>query len=310
MEPTGYVRNEEEVARDLYEALRQFFTLYEDYRGNPFFVTGESYGGKYVPAISYKIHKEGEHARKHGINLQGLSIGDGWCDPRNMFDYADYLYQVGLVDEEQRDHFYFEQARAAIAVDTKDFKKAFEIFDELMDGDLTPGGHSYFRNVTGMTDYFNILYQKMPEDTDWYNTYLGEKEVRKAIHVGHKPYNDGSIVEKHLINDVMDTVKPWIEELLDADYRILFYSGQLDVIVAAPLTENFLRKMHWKRSTEYNHSKRHIWKLNEKYVAGYVRHVDNIVYVVIRNAGHMVPYDQPETAYEMITRFVHMKAFD
>ena len=43
----GYARNENDVARDLYEFLRQFFTLYEDYRGNPFFVTGESYAGKY-----------------------------------------------------------------------------------------------------------------------------------------------------------------------------------------------------------------------------------------------------------------------
>ena len=29
-----------------------------------FFVTGESYAGKYVPAISYKLHKEMEDLRK------------------------------------------------------------------------------------------------------------------------------------------------------------------------------------------------------------------------------------------------------
>lgn len=81
---SGYARNENDVARDLYEALKQFFTLFEDYRGNPFYVTGESYGGKYVPAIAYKIHQEGEKAKKVGINLQGLSIGDGWSDPQSM----------------------------------------------------------------------------------------------------------------------------------------------------------------------------------------------------------------------------------
>ena len=80
----GYARNEVDVARDMYEALKQFFTLYEDYRGNPFYVAGESYGGKYVPAITYKIHKEGDNATKVGINLQGMLVGDGLCDPQNM----------------------------------------------------------------------------------------------------------------------------------------------------------------------------------------------------------------------------------
>lgn len=44
----GYAKNEVDVARDMYEALKQFFTLYEDYRGNPFYVAGESYGGRFI----------------------------------------------------------------------------------------------------------------------------------------------------------------------------------------------------------------------------------------------------------------------
>src|SRR5690606_24198458 len=77
----GYVNNELEVSRDLYEALRQFFTLFDEYRGNPFFLTGELYAGHYIPAIGYKIHQMGESAKKAGINLQGMAIGDGLCDP-------------------------------------------------------------------------------------------------------------------------------------------------------------------------------------------------------------------------------------
>ena len=40
--------------------------------------------------------------------------------------------------------------------------------------------------------------------------------VRKTIHVGNRTFNDGSNVEKHLVQDVMKSVKPWIEALLDA----------------------------------------------------------------------------------------------
>ena len=41
----------------MYDALQQFFTLFPNLRTtNEFYVSGESYAGKYVPAITYKIH--------------------------------------------------------------------------------------------------------------------------------------------------------------------------------------------------------------------------------------------------------------
>lgn len=40
----------------------------------------QSYAGKYVPAISYYIHKNNPNA-KVKINLAGMAIGDGLCDP-------------------------------------------------------------------------------------------------------------------------------------------------------------------------------------------------------------------------------------
>ena len=53
-----YVSTQNEVANDLYDALMQFFQLFPSMKKNDFYVTGESYAGKYVPAISYKIHTE------------------------------------------------------------------------------------------------------------------------------------------------------------------------------------------------------------------------------------------------------------
>lgn len=49
------------------------FTLY-------FSLLIQSYAGKYVPAISYYIHKNNPTA-KVKINLVGMAIGDGLCDP-------------------------------------------------------------------------------------------------------------------------------------------------------------------------------------------------------------------------------------
>ena len=37
------------------------------------------------------------------INIAGMGIGDGWMSPYHNAQYGDFLYQVGLVDEKQRD---------------------------------------------------------------------------------------------------------------------------------------------------------------------------------------------------------------
>lgn len=65
----GYAQNETKVGADLYNALIQFFQLFPDLQKNEFYVSGESYAGKYVPAIGYTILKNNPGA-KLKINLQ------------------------------------------------------------------------------------------------------------------------------------------------------------------------------------------------------------------------------------------------
>jgi len=45
-EDGGYAKTEEDVARDLYSALTQFFTLFPEYAKRDFYLTGESYAGE------------------------------------------------------------------------------------------------------------------------------------------------------------------------------------------------------------------------------------------------------------------------
>ena len=47
----GIPTDELEVAADIYVSLQLFFTKHKELQERPLFITGESYGGKYVPAI-------------------------------------------------------------------------------------------------------------------------------------------------------------------------------------------------------------------------------------------------------------------
>ena len=50
------------------------------------------------------------------------------------------------------------------------------------------------------------------------------------------------------------------------------------------------------------------WYVAEE-LAGYAKHVGNLTVVLVRNAGHMVPHDQPLWALDLINRFTSGKPF-
>lgn len=106
----GYAENQTKVGEDLYEALQQFLTLFPDLRNKNFFICGESYAGKYIPALARTVLYKNPQA-DNKINLQGLSIGNGLSDPEHQLILGDRLYELGLIDPKTRDAFLVYEAQ-------------------------------------------------------------------------------------------------------------------------------------------------------------------------------------------------------
>ena len=302
----GYANNETDVGRDVYTALVQFFELFPELQTNDFFVTGESYAGKYVPAVSHAI-KDYNIKAKLKINLKGLAIGNGLTDPGNQLIYGDYLYQLGLIDLNGRDAFHMYEQKGRDLIQQKKFDDAADIFDLLLNGDFhaTP---SLFTNLTGYNYYFNYLHTSDSDNQDWMSEWIQQADVRRAIHVGNSSFHtEDKKVEEHLKSDIMQSLAVLIADLVD-HYKVLIYNGQLDIIVAYPLTENYLQNLKWSGAQKYKTAKRKIWRV-ENEIAGYTKTVDNLTEALVRNAGHMVPGDQPKWALDLITRFTRGKPF-
>eukprot|EP00063_Salmo_salar_P070591 XP_014045426.1 PREDICTED: probable serine carboxypeptidase CPVL [Salmo salar] len=199
-------------------ALTQFFQIFSEYQSNDFYATGESYAGKYVPAIGYYIHKHNPIA-KVKINFKGVAIGDGLCDPELMLGgYGDFLYQTGLIDMLQKQYVEQQTASGVQLIQQEKWVEAFEVFDSLLNGDILPYP-SFFQNATGCSNYFNYLQCQEPADQEYFSQFVTLAEVRRSIHVGNLTFHDGSEVEKHLLQDVMKSIKPWLATLMD-NYRV------------------------------------------------------------------------------------------
>lgn len=298
----GYSTNEEQVGENLLKFIHQFFVLFPNLLSHPFYVAGESYGGKYVPAFGHAIHNSQNQPK---INLQGLAVGDGYTDPLNQLNYGEYLYELGLIDLNARQKFDQDTAAAIACAERKDMPCANKLIQGLFDG--VDGQESFFKKVTGLESYYNFI--KGDEDKDsTLVDFLSHPEVRKGIHVGELPFHsldEHNKVAEKLSNDQMDTVAPWVSELL-SHYRMLFYNGQLDIICGYPMMVDFLMKLPFDGDNEYKQANREVYRVDGE-IAGYKKKAGRLQEVLVRNAGHMVPRDQPKWAFDMISSFTHQK---
>jgi len=340
----GFVTDENEVGRDLLNFLYKFYEMYPQYQKLPLYITGESYAGKYVPAFAYAVHQANEayisyavqhpdHAERarqqhrvgvatfrdpapHNVPngmpfpLTGIVIGDGMMDPQTQIPgYGELLYNFGMITAEQRDYMISVEQKVLQLANEGKRVEAFHVFDALMMSDIYPAP-SFFNNATGLTDYFNFLSPDYPAND--FTTYLNRADVKAALHVdpSYVYVSGNETVEEYLLDDWMRSVKDKLVVLLE-NYRTMIYSGQNDIILSAAACQNFLNQLQWKGGDAWHRAPHQIWKLHEKNAnpAGYVKQGASLTYAVVRDAGHLLPQDQPERALDLITRFIDNKPF-
>ena len=305
--------NQSVVGADLYEAVRQFFELFPALRANPFFFTGESYAGKYVPAAAYTIHtRNAALPPSQRINLRGVAIGDGAFDPPTQFTgFGPLLFNIGLADTRAKKVYDEYDANFTRLLHAGDRLGAFRSFDEMLNGDYYGASRTFYANTSGMdSNYFNFAEEpgaaSLTKRT--FPSWLAKREVADALHVGALPYSVfNQTVEDRLVNDWVVGVVPMLEVLLD-HYDVLVYSGQYDVILGPPGTERAIDKLEWSGARSYAVEPTKQF-FDGADLAGYVRQAPSaqnttFSYVMLRGCGHMVPTDQPVRAYAMLERFL------
>ena len=93
---SDYRRTEAGVAQDFVYFLQKFLELNPEFKGRDLYITGESYGGHYVPAVSAHLRKQGSV----DLNLKAVAIGNGWTNPYEQYPtYASFSYENGLIGE-------------------------------------------------------------------------------------------------------------------------------------------------------------------------------------------------------------------
>jgi vitellogenic carboxypeptidase-like protein len=106
----------------------------------------------------------------------------------------------------------------------------------------------------------------------------------------------------------MQSVAWKVAAIANANYSVMIYNGQLDIIIAVPTTMEWVSQLSWIGTNELRQASRTVWKVtdNDPEIAGYIKTANNnrFFLATIRNAGHVVPYDQPRASLDLLQRFL------
>ena len=212
-----------------------------------------------------------------------------------------------MIDSEQLFYINLQSSLIRFAISEKRFGDAFTLSDSLIDGDLI-NTTSYFSNVTGLRAYYNYIQTSESPSQMNFAKFVTNSDRRRQIHAGNATWHDDNRVEVMLKDDVFQSIPSSQLTTLFDNYKILVYNGLLDIICAESLTLNWIADLQWSHADDYRTAQRQVWKVDaaDSQVAGYVKVVNRFMLAAVRNAGHMVPTDQPRAMLDLLQRFVQL----
>ncbi|XP_027348303.1 serine carboxypeptidase-like 50 [Abrus precatorius] len=284
------------VAKHLFAAITRFVQLGPVFKNRPIYITGESYAGKYVPAIGYYIlQKNANLDISERVNLAGVAIGDGLTDPvSQVVTHAANAYYVGLINERQKNELEKAQLEAVGLAQKGNWSEATNARNEVL---------HMLQNMTGLATLYDYT-RKEPYQSDLVEQFLNITEVKKALGVNESFVYEicSDVVGAALHADVMKSVKYMVEHLVTKT-RVLLYQGQYDVQDGVVQAEAWVKTMKWEGIVEYLNAERKIWKVNGE-LAGYVQNWKSLTNVVVLGAGHLLPTDLAVNSQAMIEDWV------
>jgi len=257
------------------------------------FLFGESYAGHYIPAIAYKILQENNKGTIPKIPLTGLGIGDGWTDPILQSNYSPFAYHIGLLDAPQKAKTDIMYGDCVKCIQDGDYVSATPVCEKVLD---------YVSTSAGNPDVYDIRKYEFPPEPP-IGKFLNNREVRKAIFGTNSPNIwDECGSQPGLDEDIMKSVKSKMPDLI-ANYLVLIYNGQFDLICNLAGTQYWLDSLDWPGKEAWKIANRKIWSVDGE-TAGFYRSVQNLTFMIVTGAGHMVPGDQPRHAQDMVQKFI------
>jgi carboxypeptidase D len=320
-----YAANDKEVNQMFYEGMMEFFRIHPSFvspssggqggegESRAMYLTGESHAGHYIPSMTAYINNANANSKSQSVrmNIAGIAIGNGWIDPFNQYDVSEFAHGQGFITKDQKNELKAKERMCQLSLSRKNFKdrNCFSLLDDVLD---STGGN---RKYAMASMYDSRLFSKkriFPPGKAAVETYLNQAGVRKALHVEPTAQRFAECTDPPYYalasQDGLGVVKE-VQDILNSNIRVLMFSGQFDIIVNHLGTEKMLSQLQWSGSDGWATASNSVWSTDGQTPAGFVKSYKNLQFLIVLDAGHMVPLSKPRESLDMISRFLDNKPF-
>jgi len=314
-----HVSTTEEAAQDVASFLSLWFEAFPQFEGRKLHLSGESYGGRYLPVIASEVVTRNKEARKSEgktLNLQSVLIGNGNTDISELFP-GKYTIQCGTaaLDTPWQDISTCVRMKTALprcqkmligsCVDTFDemnCRAAVQFCQsEIEQPYLAKGINPYDISKPCLGDGCYL-------EEDNITALLNDPKLRRQL--GVEITGNFSIGNNSVSHDFDTNLDKWrvhnneyIVGILERGVRVLIYAGTYDWQCNWVMNYKMVQKLDWSRGKEFRELEMREWSVDGN-VAGKTKTAGKLTFATILGAGHMVPHDKPLESLTMFQRWM------
>jgi len=311
----AYCSDEDCVGEDMFEFLNAFVTVLPQFSTQDFFVTGESYAGHYVPAVSWAVYQKIQSGDS-SINLRGFAIGNGLVNPAVQYAaYRLYALDNNLISQSQYNGLERTETECVTRLqkgDTDSFTQY--MCESIVETILQDAGNINVYDIRKQCTYQPLCYNFTAA-----NYLLTTQSVIDSLGVSEKaaPWEScNNRVHEDFMIDWWSNLEVNVPTMVDeGGLRVLVYSGDQDYIVNWYGGRDWVSNMTWSGQNTYNSMNWQNWITYTNGSAGEFKTATSnstdgsVTFLRVYAAGHMVPMDQPENSYQMLKNFLHNTPF-
>jgi carboxypeptidase C (cathepsin A) len=319
----NFVNGDNITRHESYSALLKFFVKFPEYTYSPLYISGESYGGHYVPQLAWTILNENSKGGAQQINLQGFLVGNPWTDDNiDGASTTDWIYYHGLVSLNAYNAVKEACGTMSLSKATRDH---LPLKQYLMSLKPSNANASSLQSCNGA---INNFYNEIGPDIDQYDIYahcyhnkrgsldcedyqamadyLTSPKVRSALHVRQQyvtsPWticSDVNYVEQ------WDSVVQIYPQLIAQLGHVMVYSGDVTWNCDMTGSQRWIATLNMTVTDKWQ-----AYYTADQQVAGFYQRFSQggstaqFTFATVRNAGHMCAAYEPDRTYKMFENFM------
>lgn len=295
------------AGKDVYSFLKLFFKKFPNYSNLDFHIAGESYAGHYIPIFASEILSHDDR----NFNLTSVMIGNGLTDPLTQ-----YKYFIPMACDEENPILNHDDCQSMEDSLDRCISLIESCYNSQSVWTCVPAS-LYCNNAqlgpyqkTGKNVYDirkNCNGPLCYKDLENIDRYLNLDYVQEAIGAEVSDFQSCNFDINRNFLFAGDWMKPYqtaVTDLLNKDLPVLIYAGDKDFICNWLGNEAWTNVLPWKNSENFANEKITKWYTDGEHTGNF-KNYDNLTFLRIFDGGHMVPYDVPESALNMLNSWIH-----